>query len=151
MNSVHLHLIINHFPIVGAALSFLFIGFSFFKWGNDFKKAALVLLMLSGASSVPAYFSGIEAEEMLEDKPGFEEQVMHTHHEAAELAALASGITGLFAVAAFVILRKKGAVPHNANIALLAMALVSLLLMARAGNLGGLIRHTEIKESVSTN
>jgi hypothetical protein len=146
MNPAHLHLVLNHLPIIGIPLATLLLLYAIFSKSKDVLLAALGATTLVGALCIPAFLTGEPAEDIVERRAGVVKDMIEEHEEAAEagfVAALAMG--GIGAVATFWVL-KKGTIPG----ALLAVVVVSQVvasgLLARAGNLGGVISHPEIRE-----
>ena len=86
MNWPYLHLLTNHFPIIltvvgtGAAVA-----------GLVFRRRtiwiyAVATLSFAGLAAAPAFFSGNQAEEVMEDRPGIGKQALDSHEEAGEAA-----------------------------------------------------------------
>jgi uncharacterized membrane protein len=73
MSTTHIHLLLNHFPILGTFIGCLFLAWGFFKKNNSLKTAAAVLLTVISLISVPVYLTGEPAEEAIEKLPGISE------------------------------------------------------------------------------
>lgn len=146
MDPAHLHLIANHVPILGTLFALVLGVYGAARHQPDVVRAALLALVVVGVASVVATRSGEGAEEVVEDLPGVSERVIHEHEEAAEVANYAAIALALLALGVLVWRRRRpdvGVAP--AAVVLVGAALV-FGLMARAGNLGGQIRHTEIRD-----
>lgn len=144
MNGAQLHLLLNHIPIITVLLSIPII-----LWGlvqkNEIKRVGLVILLIGAISSVLAFLTGEPAEEVVEKLPGVGESLIEAHEEAG---ALALGFTIVAGVAAFIGLFLESFKSRYSKIAVglaLLLAIVSGVLLARTGHLGGLIRHEEIR------
>lgn len=149
MDATHFHLVVNHVPILGTVFALLLglAGAALRK--PDLVRAALVGFVIAGAASLAATKSGEEAEHVVEGLPGVTEQAIHAHEEAAEVAnygAIALGVGALVALA----FAWSAPLPVWATAAVLVLALGVSGLMVRAGNLGGEIRHTEIRAGAAT-
>lgn len=143
MDALHLHLIINHLPVIGSLLGTLVLLFAWLTKNNNTFLAAYFLLILSAAGAAVANESGEEAEERVEHLPGFDKQLIHDHEEAAEAAMGAMIALGAMSVvAAFFLYRNSN--PAWMTPVVLIAAVIAFALAARAGNLGGKIRHTEL-------
>ncbi len=153
MNDAHLHLLFNHFPIVGTFISLAVLGIGFIINNSTVKKIAYGILIFCAIMTLPAFFTGEGAEEIVEEFPGVSHDVIHEHEEMAELSLWIGIITGI--VAAFALYFE--VVGHKLARVFSLFALLSnlacFIVMARVGNSGGEIRHPEItgKTSVSTN
>lgn len=146
MNPAHMHLILNHLPIVGVPLATLLLLYAIVTKSKDVLLAALGATALVGLLSVPAFLTGEPAEDVVERRAGTVKALIEEHEEAAEagfVAALVMG--GIGAVATFWVL-KKGAIPSAFLGVVVISQVVTAGLLARAGNLGGVISHPEIRE-----
>ena len=108
------------------------------------KTAALVAVLAAGLLCLPAQLTGAGAAAIVQDMPRVSRALIQNHSEAAELGFWALEVAA--AVALFSLLLLKNASPKAKLLTLLTLVLtfVSFGMLARAGNLGGQIRHTEI-------
>lgn len=139
-NLAHLHLLLNHLPIVGCLFAGGLLVAGLVRRDDSLTVAAKVALVLVALTSIPAYFTGEPAEEQVEDIAGISRKVIHEHEEAGEAAFVVMLMNG--ALAAFLFFRRRD--DRRLHLALAVVTLVSFGLMARTGNLGGKIRHPEI-------
>jgi hypothetical protein len=150
MNGVHLHLLINHLPVIGSLFAILLLAWSLFRRNIEVGRAALGLFVVAAFAGLAAYFTGEPAEHAVEKISGIDRQMIHAHEEAAELATVILGIYGIFALGALFHLRKYAAeFPRRLVTLALAIALVPAGAMARTANQGGKIRHPEITGSAT--
>lgn len=150
MNAALAHLTLNHFPVVT-----LFVGLGFLAWALCFKSQvvrqfALILLTLAAIFVAPAYLSGEGAEDIIEDKPGVEKNLIHEHEEAAEFALISMILTGVVSVGALYTTRKQNRHARKIVILTAVVGLWAATVIARTAHLGGQIRHEEIRSSVPT-
>ena len=106
----------------------------------------MVLFTILAATSVAVFVSGEPAEELVEKLPGFSEALTERHEEVAEVAMIAMIVVGLFSVASLLAFWKRALARWVTPVAL-ALSLVATGIMGYAANLGGMIRHTEIRVS----
>lgn len=151
MSDAHLHLVVNHFPILGTlfGLGILIAGFVFKN--NAIKNTAYVLFIVAAVFAFASMYTGEGAEEMVEDMPNIGKQIIHEHEELAEKLAIL-----LYALAAFSLASLYTAVKNHkyANILsyiTLILALGAAVLGSFVGTSGGEIRHTEIRENALPN
>lgn len=83
MDQVHLHLLLNHLPVVGVIMGVLVFGF--FTKQPWVKRSALFVILLSALFAVPAYLTGEGAEDSLERVAGFDEAFIGPHEDVATL------------------------------------------------------------------
>lgn len=144
MSAPHIHLILNHFPVVGATVAAALLTLAVLMRRDVLTRAGLWALVVSGAVAVPVYLSGGAAEDVVEEL-GVAESVIEAHEEAALLALVALLVLGAVAASALWLYRRRTEVPRKLVIGLWVLSLGAGLLVARAANRGGEIRHTEIR------
>lgn len=143
MNYPHLHLMVNHLPIVGAILALLLLGWSLVTRRRDFIRLSLFVTLLAGLSVYPAFLTGDEANEQLEDVRGFDHDLVEEHEEAADWALWILLGTGAIAALGLWASRKDREVPRWAGAAAMVGLILSTSVLARTAWLGGEIRHPE--------
>ena len=79
MNAAHLHLMLNHLPILGTLFGAAILGIALWLRNSPFQKVALVFFVLLGLAGIAVYWSGGEAA----DWPGL---IRITQHLAFEVA-----------------------------------------------------------------
>ncbi|MFD2720788.1 hypothetical protein ACFST9_18850 [Hymenobacter monticola] len=146
MNQAHLHLLVNHLPIVGSLFAAVLLGAGLLKRNVSLTKAGLVAVLVAGLLCLPAQLTGEGAAFVMQDPHGIGRRLILAHAAAAELGFWA--LEGAAALALFGLLLLKNASPKAPLLAwvTLGAALLSFGLLARAGSLGGLIGHPEIRE-----
>lgn len=149
MSDVHLHLLLNHLPILGTLFAFVLGLYGALRRQPDVVRAALLALVVTGIGSVAALRTGEGAEDAVEHLPGVSESILHEHEEAAESANIAAILLAVAALGVLVWRRTKPDIGTPATAVVLAGALVVFGLMARVGNLGGQVRHTEIRDGTA--
>ena len=146
MNLAHLHLLLNHFPIIGTIVALgLFIA-SFIGENDDLKRSSLIIFIAMALITLPTFFSGIGAQRAIRRDPGVSTALIDRHEGAAMLSLFFMLITGALAMVELW-RRRRISTEKLWSGNLLAILLFSLLttgLMARVGTTGGDIRHPEI-------
>ncbi|MDP2479504.1 MAG: hypothetical protein Q8W51_07325 [Candidatus Palauibacterales bacterium] len=143
-NAAHLHIMLNHFPIVGvfAGTGLLTLWLLWRKEG--IAVAGLWTLVGSGLSAVPVYILGNEAEDVVENMPGITHAAIERHQEAALWVLI--GLLVLAVLSAWILWRRRaGRVPRGPILAVWVLALVASGITAWAAELGGEIHHPEIR------
>ena len=145
MNLAHVHLALNHLPVVGAVAGFFLFLAAVARKSDELTKAGLIFFVFAAFSAVPVYFSGEPAEEIVKDMPDVSKAAIEEHEEAAEFASVMSLSLGAVSLGALLYARRKGTLPSWVPKAILALSLATVLAMAWTANLGGLIHHAEIR------
>lgn len=146
MSIVHLHLLLNHIPVVGALFALLLFGAALLLRETVSTKFALSFTAALAAIAVAVYFTGGPAEEAVEKLAGVTERSIERHEESAELTTIAISILGGLALVALIVFRAKRP-PRWVSLAGLVGTVAVSALMGWTANLGGQIRHTEIQSA----
>lgn len=147
MNAAHLHLIMNHIPVIGMLIAVVFLIASLFHGKDILIKASLWMLFFVALSAIPAYLTGDPAHEYLEHTPGLRNDLILEHEDAAEVAFVSSMILGLLALLGLVGYRQRRRLSRLYLFLVLLASLVVLALVAGAANQGGKIRHPEVRSA----
>ena len=148
MSSIHLHLLLNHVPVIGTVLGVLLLAVAVARRSDELGRIALWLFALLAGTSVLVFLTGEPAEELVEKLSGFSEALTERHEEAALVATVVVGLVGLFSLAVLAIFRKRPLARWATPVALV-LSLGAAGAMGYAANLGGQIRHTEIRAASS--
>tara|TARA_R110000868_G_scaffold360484_2_gene622524 strand:- start:20127 stop:20636 length:510 start_codon:yes stop_codon:yes gene_type:complete len=151
MDATHLHLVLTHFPIIGTI-----IGIGILAYGQIFKnpeiqKVALVTFILMALLTIPVFLTGEEAGETVENIPGISEQLIENHEELAEKAIWLMGLLGILSIVSLFAIFKKLSFAKAITLVTLIASIVTFGLFAQVGNLGGQIRHSEIRTDSNIN
>jgi hypothetical protein len=145
MNVVHLHLLLNHIPTVGFGIGVaLFVGALVAK-SRDVKRAALSILFLTGAVTILTYVTGSDAKAAVASTPDVSTAQIDAHETAALVAFAFMQATAFFSWLGLWTWRRLGDLAGWNQTTILILAVITFGLMARAANLGGEIRHPEIR------
>ena len=147
MNDAHLHLVVNHFPIIGTIFGLGILIAGLFLKNNTVKNTAYVLFVVAAIFAFISMSTGEGAEEMVEDMPNIGKQIIHEHEELAEKLALLLYATGIFSLVALYTSLKNHKFSKIASYITLVLALGAAVLGSSVGTSGGEIRHTEIRDN----
>lgn len=144
LNAAHVHLLLNHVPILGAVAAAGLLTLALFLRREVLTKAALWTLAAAGVVAVPVYLSGEEAEGIAEDL-GVAHSVIESHEEAALFAVIGLGALGVLSLAFLWWTSHQVEVPRWLTGLMWILAVVGATIAGRTAYLGGQIRHTEIR------
>ena len=147
---VHLHLLLNHFPIIGTFVGAGLFLISFLVQAQTLRRSSLIVLVAMALLAIPAFVTGVGAQVKLTSDPGISEALMQRHLGSAELSVWFMEITGALAAVGLWRSGQHGTGPRWNTLAIVPCLLITVLLMARTGNTGGDIRHSEIASPVSS-
>lgn len=145
MNDAHLHMVVNHFPIIGTifGLGVLVAGI-FFK-NNAIKNVGYVLFIVAAIFGAVSMATGEGAEEIAENLPSVTDQIIHEHEEMAEKLAIVLYALGLVSLIGLYMNIKNHTKANLISYLAVIIAVVGVFLGKQTGTTGGEIRHTEIR------
>jgi uncharacterized membrane protein len=147
MDFPHLHLLLNHFPIIGTMVGAGLFLISFLIKTEDVRRSSLIVFVVMALLTIPAFMTGAGAQEKMVADPSVSNTLIQRHEGAAELAVWFMEITGALAVVAlWQYIRRASPARWNTS-AILIFSLATVGLMARTGNTGGEIRHSEVRSA----
>jgi uncharacterized membrane protein len=141
----HLHLALNHVPVLGTPF---LLGFFLWSWARGQTvtlRFCLWLFVVLAAASIAIKFTGDFSAEALEKTTGFDKALIERHEQSADQATTGVFFMGIAAAVALFLSRGGRPTPKWSLGLLTVLALTTFLLMMRCANLGGHIRHPEIR------
>jgi len=146
MDWVHLHLALNHVPVLGTPFLFGLLVWSWARGQAVTLRFCLWLFVALAAASIAIKFTGdFAAESLGKAKLNLDAAWIARHEQAADQATTGVFVMGIAAAVSLFQSRGGRRPPTWALTVLAILALATFLLMARTANLGGHIRHPEIR------
>ena len=145
MNWAHIHLSLNHLPVVGTIFGVLLLLLALVRKSEELKRVSLGVFVFTALLALPVYFTGEPAEKVVEHLPGVAEPLIERHEDAALFALLMAGGAGVVALAGLILFRRAEKLPGWIVAATLVLSIATSGLMGWTANRGGRIRHTEIR------
>lgn len=150
VDAAHLHLLLNHFPVIGTVFGILTLIAGLLLRNDGVKSAAFGIFVFTALISVPAFLSGEPAEEAIEHLAGIDENYIEKHEELAGVAIWFVAAVGVLSLIALVMRIRGGRYVKPLSYLTLLISLVTFGMMARVNNSGGEIRHPEIRSGTLT-
>jgi uncharacterized membrane protein len=149
MSMVHIHLMTNHFPVLGIIIGLFIVAYGIFKQSEDIKRLALYAFVGLGLITALVFITGEPAEEAVENIAGVSKSILERHEDASVFGLIA--IEMIAAISLIALLLKNLRLPQKQWFmrTILILAFLTSGLMVWISNLGGQIRHTEIRRSSS--
>ena len=145
MNDAHLHMIVNHFPIIGTIFGLGILISGMILKNNSVKNTAYVLFIVAAIFAAFSMGTGEGAEELVEDMPTVGKQIIHEHEEMAEKLAVVLYVLGIISLGGLILSYLKNAKATMLSYVALVVAVVGVFFAQQTGTTGGEIRHTEIR------
>ncbi len=146
MNEAHLHMVVNHFPIIGTILALGILIVGLILKNHSVRNTSYVLFIVAAIFGALSMGTGEGAEELVKDMPNVGWEIIHEHEEIAEKLALLLYVLGLLSIIALYLNFKKNTKEKLVSLCIVGIGVVSLFLVQKVGTSGGEIRHTEIRE-----
>ena len=144
VTAAHLHLVLCHVPAMAILFGWGWLAYGVRRGSRDIQKAALSLFVLAAALAVPLYLTGQSAAGLVKGLPEYSDQLLEKHQAAAGITLAGCLVLGVVALAGLILFRGR-AVTGWFGMFLLAGALLVGGLVIWTSNLGGQIRHSEIR------
>ena len=147
MNDAHLHMVVNHFPIIGTILAIgILIGGIIIK-NKAVKNTSYWVFIVAAIFGALSMSTGEGAEEIVKDMPTVGWEIIHEHEELAEKLALILYLLAALSFLALYLNFKKNTKEKLVSYIVIAIGFASLFVVQKVGTSGGEIRHTEIREN----
>lgn len=137
---------VNHFPVVGILFILLLFLYGLARGSEEFKKAGLGAFVLLALMTVPVYLTGEGAEKVVKNLPGVTEALIGRHEEMAGLSLVLIETLGIVCCAGLIFFRRSATIPKWFIALVLVLSFSASTVVGLTANLGGQIRHTEIRD-----
>src|SRR5258705_5984692 len=122
----HLHLILNHVPVIGIIIAFALFLLSFSSGNSDLRRASLIVFAAIALLTIPTFVSGVGAEASIRTEPGVSATLVRRHEGAAMLGLWFVEAAGALAPCAVLPFRQPSRPPTGEEIGLLLPAGVAV-------------------------
>ena len=145
MNDAHLHMVVNHFPIIGIIFGLSILIFGVLLKNKTLINTAYGLFIVGAIFAAVSMATGDGAEEMVENIPTVGEKIIHIHEEMAEKLAIMLYVLGVVSILGWYLNIKKHTKATLVSFLAMTIAIIGVFLAQETGTTGGEIRHTEIR------
>lgn len=151
MNDAHLHMVVNHFPIIGTILGLGILITGMVLKNKSVQNTAYVLFIVAAIFAAFSMGTGEGAEELVEDMPSVGKEIIHEHEEMAEKLALVLYALGVISLAGLFLDYKNHSKAKLVSFVAVVVAGIGVFFAQQTGTTGGEIRHTEIRANTIQN
>jgi len=145
VNVAQLHLLLNHIPTVGSVIALGVLLLALARRNEHLTHAGLEVLFVIAVLTLPAYVTGVAAQQQLRERSVVASDAIRIHHDAALIGFTVTEVAGFLAWVALWQTRRRGRAARGLVSAVIVVLFVALALMGRAATFGGEIRHPEIR------
>ncbi len=149
MSGVHFHLVFTHAAVAAIVIGLLVLLWSLVRKNHDVRMTGLGVILAGALLMIPVYLTGEDAEHVIEEQTSISHDIIHEHEESAELTFIAVEVLGAAALLALMVGMRRKSVGTGIAGGVLALGVVVSVLMVQTANLGGEIRHSEIRSSAT--
>lgn len=149
MNDAHLHMVVNHFPIIGTILGLGILISGMILKNDSVKNTAYILFIVAAIFAAFSMGTGEGAEEMVEDMPSVGKQIIHEHEEMAEKLAIVLYVLGIFSLVGLFLSYKNNSKSKLVSYVAVIVAIIGVFFAQQTGTTGGEVRHTEIRANAA--
>ena len=149
-NLEHIHLLLNHVPTIGSVVVLGLLLVAYIRRDEGLKLVGLEVLFAIALLTLPAYMTGVAAFQKLRDEPGVSATAIRLHQDVALYGFTWMEFAGFIGWVALWQARRHGRAARGLVATSTALLIVAFIVMARAANLGGDIRHPELGGVVAT-
>jgi biotin transporter BioY len=148
MNPSQIHLALTHIPVVLSLTGLVMLAVSMISKNNTALRISLYIFLAAGLFTLPVFFTGEGAEEVVEEIPGVAGSMIEKHEDIAKYTLWTILITAFVSLAGLVKLNGRSFF-NSLKYPLLVLAIVSAGLMTATAHFGGQIRHTELNNNIA--
>jgi uncharacterized membrane protein len=145
MNPLHVHLILNHIPVLGIPFASLALGYALIIGKAEIRKGAQSLFVLLALATIAVHYSGDKAKAAKQNWTRIEESRIETHNDASAYALGGALLLGAIAAGGLVLYAfpNSGRLQRRIVWILFFCGLFVSTIVARTAFTGGAIRHSE--------
>jgi len=136
---------INHVPVIGMPGAILLLIYAIVRKSEEMKRVTFGIVVLLAIMTIGVYLTGQAAEDMVKKLPGVTEAAIGRHEDIADLSLILIEGLGVLALAGLFFMHRSGSIPRWLVLIVLVLSLITAVIVGYTANLGGEIRHSEIR------
>lgn len=145
MDELHLHLVVNHLPIIFPVVGIIILLTGIFSKSEITHRNAYLIFILGAVTSIVAMQTGENAENSATQIAGLSENLIEIHEEVSEIFATLTYVLGGISLVALILSFRNSDMSKYAPFVVGILAVVCLFFAQKVGTTGGEIKHTEIR------
>jgi cytochrome bd-type quinol oxidase subunit 2 len=146
MSAAHVHLLLNHVPILGSIFGLLVLCYGMLRKSGEIKETSLGVFVITALVTIPVYLTGDGAAQIVSNLPGVSTAIIQQHDQAATITMFAIQILGVVSLLSLWLSRRSRRELRSwMTLGVFILAMISSGLGAWTGSIGGQIRHTEVR------
>lgn len=146
MNDAHLHVMLNHLPMIGSFFAFLTLLIGLITSKRSIIILGLCFYIFLGIANLVVHNTGEGAEHFVEERVQVDHHMVHEHEEQGEYLMFSGLAIGAIAIISLIFILKMKKKSRVLNILILVFSIIQFYLIYQVGISGGKIIHKEIYE-----
>ena len=146
MNIAHLHLILNHFPLIGSVIGLLILLEGYYFNNSQIKRTALRVFILSAIVAAIAFITGDPAEESIKNQVGVNGKLIEVHEQRAIVYLISVAALGLISFITLLGDVDRKSFRKPLYITIIGLSVLVIIISQWMATAGGEIRHPEINK-----
>jgi hypothetical protein len=151
MSLAHVHLMLNHVPILGVIFGIVILVYARVRNNRDIMVVGLGMFVIAAVLTIPVYLTGDPAAEDIRGMPFFSKALVDEHEDAAMWAFIWVGALGLAALYGLTFAMRDKKPPKWLPVLVMILSLMSIATFIRTAQLGGRIGHPELRPGFPAN
>jgi hypothetical protein len=139
------HVILNHIPVMVVPVGMAVLALGLWRRNSEFAKVGLGIVATAAIMALPTYLTGEPAADVVGSFPRVMSDAIEEHEDVATQALVVVCLAGIGGLAALILGWRKGQAPRWLVLTTLALSFVASVWLGVTANLGGQIRHAEIR------
>jgi hypothetical protein len=145
MNWAHVHLILNHIPVIGMVFGILLLFLAIVQKRDELKVLSLQFFVLLALLTIPTYLTGDPTARIVETLPGVTRPYIERHDHAATIALIGMLILGALSLLGLILYYRTKTLARWVITICFVLSLAVGGWLAWTADLGGQILHIEIR------
>jgi uncharacterized membrane protein len=145
MSAAHIHLLLNHIPILGTLFGLIVLLYAFVRDSDEVMKVSLGTFVVTALITIPVYLTGDGAADIVAKLPGVSLDIIQRHDSAATVTIIAIELLGAVSLWGLWQSRRSTELARWITVSVLVLGFLSTGLAMWTGTLGGQVRHTEVR------
>lgn len=148
MSDTHIHLLINHFPIILPVIGFCVLITGLFVKKEQVIITSLALFVFAGIITIPAVETGRNSERETKEITEIKKDDIKNHENIAEAAFISIEVLAGLSLINLILYYLNNKYRKYIAYSVLICSIAVIILMFNTGESGGLIRHTELRNKI---
>lgn len=145
MSAAHIHLLLNHIPILGSIFGLLLLLYAMVRRSDEIKRVCFGVFAITALLTIPVYLTGDGAARIVRALPDVSRDMIREHDGAATYSIIVAELLGVVSLLAWWLTRNGKKLATWMLVMVIVLSVLSSAIAMRTGYLGGQVRHSEVR------